>query len=86
MLIIRNGCHSQVHLIRIVIDRVALQNRHRVVRLLPYHCQYNAIGLIWGQMMSDIAEKNIFQMADLEPLVNVAMGSITTENWANAVK
>ena len=30
--------------------------------------------------MSDIAEKNIFQMADLEPLVNVAMGSITTEN------
>ena len=25
-------------------------------------------------------------MADLKPLVNVAMGSITTENWANAVK
>jgi len=32
------------------LDEIALQIGHEVVRLPPYHCQYNPIELIWAQV------------------------------------
>jgi len=55
---------------------------HEVVRLPPYHCQYNPIELIWAQVKNDVAGKNhTFKIADVEILVNNALDSITKEVW-----
>ncbi|RVE41990.1 hypothetical protein evm_013365 [Chilo suppressalis] len=32
------------------IDQLAEEHGHKVIRLPPYHCQYNAIELIWAQV------------------------------------
>ncbi|KAL4125798.1 hypothetical protein QTP88_010038 [Uroleucon formosanum] len=64
------------------LDSVALQMGHEVVRLPPYHCQYNPIELIWAQVKGEVAKKNsIFKMADVEVLVNNALDEITKEVW-----
>lgn len=47
------------------IDKIAEEAGHRVVRLPPYHCQYNPIELIWAQVKTHIAKKNDFKMATL---------------------
>jgi len=39
------------------LDSVALQMGHEVVRLPPYHCQYNPIELIWAQVKGEVAKK-----------------------------
>ncbi|XP_066950811.1 uncharacterized protein [Macrobrachium rosenbergii] len=69
-----------------VIDRMARDNGHQVVRLPPYHCEYNPIELIWAQVKTYVAKRNNFKMADLKPLVKEAIQSVTAENLANAVK
>lgn len=65
------------------LDEIALQMGHEVVRLPPYHCQYNPIELIWAQVKGKVTEKNkTFKMADIEVLVNSALDAVTTEDWA----
>jgi len=65
------------------LDEIAFQLGHEVVRLPPYHCQYNPIELIWAQVKGKIAEKNnIFKMADVEVLVNNTLDAVTKEDWA----
>lgn len=64
------------------LDEVSLQMGHEVVRLPPYHCQYNPIELIWAQVKGEVAKKNsTFKMADVEVLVNNALDEITKEAW-----
>ncbi|GBP32387.1 hypothetical protein EVAR_81194_1 [Eumeta japonica] len=43
---------------RYVIDEMAAEHRHTVLRILPYHCQYNAIELIWAQVKGYTARNN----------------------------
>lgn len=69
-----------------VIDTIAKDAGHRVVRLPPYHCQYNPIELIWAQVKRNIAEKNNYKMADLKLLVKQSLEGVTPANWMNAVK
>ncbi|KAF0724741.1 DDE 3 domain-containing protein [Aphis craccivora] len=65
------------------LDEIALQMGHEVVRLTPYHCQYNPIEIIWAQVKGEVAEKNhSFKIADVEVLVNNALNAVTKENWA----
>jgi len=55
---------------------------HEVVRLPPYHCQYNPIELIWAQVKGDVAKKNVsFKIADVEKLVNEALDGVTVDSW-----
>lgn len=68
-----------------VTDTIASEHGHRVVRLPPYHCQYNPIELIWAQLKGYVSKKNTFRNADMMPLINEALGTITAENWRNAV-
>ena len=69
-----------------VIDKIAEEAGHRVVRLPPYHCQYNPIELIWAQVKSYIAKMNTFKMASLKVLVEEALRVITPHNWMEAVR
>jgi len=68
-----------------VCDKMASEHGHRVVRLPPYHCQYNPIELIWAQLKGYVAKRNTFKIAELKPLIQEAMEKITPENWRNAV-
>jgi len=52
-----------------LLDQIALENGHEVIRLPPYHCQYNPIELIWAQVKSQVAKNNnTFKMVDIERL------------------
>ena len=69
-----------------VIDKIASDHGHKVVRLPPYHCHYNPIELIWAQLKGFVAKRNTFKIADLKMLIQDAIDSITVENWRNVVE
>jgi len=55
---------------------------HKVVRLPPYHCQYNPIELILAQVKGEVAKNNkTFKFDDVEKLLNDALDSVTVDNW-----
>jgi len=61
---------------------IALQMGHEVVRLPPYHCQYNPIELIWAQVKGEVAKNNkTFKFDDVKKLLNDALDSVTVDNW-----
>jgi hypothetical protein len=65
------------------LDELTHQMGHEVVRLPPYHCQYNPIELIWAQFKGRVAEKNsTFKIADVEALVHTEIDAITADDWA----
>lgn len=45
LVLVKKHDHGKIYLI----DTIAEDAGHRVVRLPPYHCQYNPIELIWGK-------------------------------------
>ncbi|XP_066944515.1 uncharacterized protein [Macrobrachium rosenbergii] len=69
-----------------VVDKIAAENGPEIIRLPPYHCQYNPIGLIWGQVKSFIAKRNNYKMANQQELTKEALDTVTPENWEKAVR
>lgn len=60
---------------------------HEVIRLPPYHCQYNPIELIWAQVKNQVASKNkTFKMVDIEKLTHEALNSVTIHDWEKCVR
>ncbi|XP_045510352.1 uncharacterized protein LOC123705560 [Colias croceus] len=75
--------------IRYVIDELALEHGHEVIRLPPYHCQYNAIELIWAQIKGHAARNNTespFSTAKMMTLLETACAEITKEDWKKVVE
>uniref|UniRef100_A0A2S2NKR6 Tc1-like transposase DDE domain-containing protein n=1 Tax=Schizaphis graminum TaxID=13262 RepID=A0A2S2NKR6_SCHGA len=71
---------------RYELDEIALEMGHEVIRLPPYHCQYNPIELIWAKVKGEVAKNNnTFKMADVEKLAHAAMDAVTQEDWAKCV-
>lgn len=73
---------------RYVIDELALQHGHRVLRLPPYHCEYNAIELIWAQIKGHAARHNTeppFSTAKMMKLLEEACNHVTKNNWKMVV-
>lgn len=69
-----------------VIDSTAESHGHRVIRLPPYHCHFNAIELVWAQIKAYVAERNkTFTLRDTERLVNEAVAQITPDKWKKIV-
>lgn len=72
---------------RYEIDELARSRGHRIVRLPPYHCEFNPIELIWENVKGYIARNNThFNMTDLERLTHEAIGQVTAEDWRKAVQ
>lgn len=60
---------------------------HKVVRLPPYHCQYNSIELICAQVKNKVAEVNTtFKIANVEKLVHDTLDSVTPEDWKRCME
>ncbi|KAM7287452.1 uncharacterized protein ISCGN_031143 [Ixodes scapularis] len=58
-----------------------------VVRLPPYHCEFNPIELIWAQIKNGVAARNTtFKIVDVGRLLNEEVDKVTTDNWINAVR
>lgn len=71
-----------------VIDNEAIKHGHEVVRLPPYHCVFNPIELIWGQLKSHIRRRNQYPKFS-EKMVEVIkeeVTKITAENWAGSLR
>lgn len=72
-----------------VIDEMAAEHGHTVIRIPPYHCHYNAIELIWAQVKGHAARHNTtppFTAKKMLCLLKNACDSVTEENWANVVR
>lgn len=69
------------------LDQLALESGHEVIRLPPYHCQYNPIELVWAQAKNEVATKNrTFKIADVEVLLHEAISNVSQKNWEDCVK
>ena len=79
-------CYSPANEQNYAIDRIAMENGHKVLRLPPYYCQYNPIELIWAQVKKFVADRNTFKMADLKELTKEAIAKVTPGDWAKACK
>lgn len=59
----------------------------QILRLPIGHSELNPIELIWAQVKSEVARKNVtFKMKDVQNLVNESLGNVTASNWAKAEK
>ena len=60
---------------------------NEVIRLPPYHCQYNPIELLWAQIKKGVANRNkTFKLKDVEKLMNEEIDKVTQANWENCVR
>lgn len=72
---------------RYELDEIASSMGHEVVRLPPYHCQYNPIELIWAQVKGEVATNNsTFKMVDVERLTHEALDLVSKSDWEKCVK
>lgn len=71
---------------RYVIDEIASQNGHSIIRLPPYHCDLNPIELIWAQVKEDIRRENTtFKLNDVEKLIDSAIIKVSSTNWQKCI-
>ncbi|XP_049272628.1 uncharacterized protein LOC125758899 [Rhipicephalus sanguineus] len=64
---------------RIALAKVA---GHDIVRLPPYHCEFNPIERVWSQVKGYIAANRSFTLAGVEELLDEAIALVSPENWA----
>lgn len=70
-----------------LVDEMAKNYGHKVLRLPPYHCHFNAIELIWAQVKRHIAAENKkFTVTEVERLLKEAVEKVRPEDWKNVVK
>ena len=69
-----------------IIDTIASEAGHKVVRLPQYHCHYNPMEFIWVKVKTYITNRNVHKMPELTAACNEALSCITPEDWVDAVK
>ncbi|GBP44049.1 hypothetical protein EVAR_85203_1 [Eumeta japonica] len=70
------------------LDEMAKGKGHQVLRLPPYHCQYNAIELIWVQIKGHAARNNIsppFTANSMLAPLQEAISNVQPEDWSKVV-
>lgn len=57
---------------------------HDVLRLPPYHCEFNPIEMVWGDVKGYVGrENNTFKTNDVKDLIIKGFKTITPEKWTN---
>ncbi|CAI6376480.1 unnamed protein product [Macrosiphum euphorbiae] len=70
-----------------VIDNLANNAGHTVLRLPPYHCEFNPIELAWAMVKGYVKRENTtFKANDVRQLLYTAIDRVTPENWQNFIK
>ncbi|XP_060855056.1 uncharacterized protein LOC132932705 [Metopolophium dirhodum] len=69
-----------------VVDNMAKNAGHTVLRLPPYHCELNPIELAWAMVKTYVKHNNTtFNIDDVRVLLNTAIERVTSENWQNFI-
>ena len=69
-----------------VVDGVAAEHGHKIVRLPPYHCHFNPIELIWAEVKGYVGRNNKdFTVSSIMKLTEEALSAVKAENWKKAV-
>ena len=64
------------------IDQLIRQNGHEVLRLPPYHPDFNAIELIWSQLKGIVRQRNLtFRLDDVLKITTEAFNDIGSKHW-----
>ncbi|XP_028982274.1 uncharacterized protein LOC107042702 [Diachasma alloeum] len=79
-------CKANKQPVRYELDEyVASKTPHEIVRLPPYHCQYNLIEMIWSLVKryfdTHVGRDNDFSEANTRKIWAEALVSITPEQW-----
>ena len=70
-----------------VTDKIAKKYGHEVLRLSPYHCDLNAIELIWADEKNFVAQENTeMTLKSVEELFRKRRAEITAEICRNCVE
>lgn len=70
-----------------VIDNIAKDNGHTVLRLPPYHCEFNPIELVWAMVKGYVKQNNTtYKIEDVRQTLNTAIERVTPQNWKNFIK
>lgn len=82
-------CKEQVRKKEYVVDTMALQYGHEVLRLPPYHCQYNPIEMVWG-IAKNYYDRHIgrdgFGDENVLAMWKEALETVTAETWSKCVR
>lgn len=67
-----------------VTDKLIGEAGHQVLRLPPYHCQFNAIEMVWSQSKR-LYDQLILKEKDILATWQKALDNVSKEQWANYV-
>ncbi|CAC5379118.1 unnamed protein product [Mytilus coruscus] len=66
-----------------VIDELAAEHDHEVLRLPPRHCELNPIEMVWADLKGYVARRNsTYKKKDIIDLFNEAKSRFNKERWA----
>ena len=65
-----------------------LRNKgHDVLRLPPYHCEFNPIEMVWGDLKGYVGRENsTFKTNDVKSIIQKEFEQITPDKWMNFCK
>ena len=67
-----------------VLDQIAAEHGHQVVRLPPYHCDLNPIELVWSNLKSYVRQRNTSgRLQDIQQLLEDSLAQMKPDIWAN---
>ena len=62
---------------------------HEVLRLPPYHCEFNPIELIWAKIKNEVKKKNSNDkqtLKNVEEKTKCAINKVTAEDWKACIR
>ncbi|XP_054256828.1 uncharacterized protein LOC129000372 [Macrosteles quadrilineatus] len=70
-----------------VVDEMAAEAGHTVLRLPPYHCDLNPIELAWANVKNNVALHNVsYKLQDVEEMLNNNISNLLPETWRSFVE
>ena len=64
------------------VDSMAEKAGHTVLRLPPYHCEFNPIENIWAYIKNDVAKQNAtYRLSNVKQLTFEAIEKVTPDLW-----
>ncbi|CAG2205058.1 unnamed protein product [Mytilus edulis] len=67
------------------VDEFLKKKGHEVLRLPSYHCEFNPIELIWGNLKGFVGQENsTFKQNDVKSLIQKGFEQINSTTWFNS--
>ena len=78
--------HRDIHAQKII-DEIAKKSGHEVLRLPPYHCELDAIKVVWADLKNFVAKENTTcNLETVKKLFRERRSVLTSEFYGRCVK